>query len=74
MFGKRARAINTGNIITYEWGKRQMAEHINSQGLSGHVERFDCHRWYTGPDSIRQGAKWARRVLPSLQHSFVMQC
>lgn len=48
MFGKRALAINTGNIISYEWGKQQMAEQLSSQSFSAHEQRLDCHCWYTG--------------------------
>lgn len=43
MFGKRACTITTSNIISYEWGKRQMAQRINTQGISAHLQPFECH-------------------------------
>lgn len=70
MFGKRALAINTGNIISYEWGKQQMAEQLSSQSLSAHEQRLDCHCWYTGLGQCQTGGG---RMLLSPQHCLKMR-
>lgn len=41
---QRGIAISMSSIISYEWGKQQMAKLIYGSGISAHLKPFECHR------------------------------